>query len=62
MKRLLRSVIVNICGDFNAKVGKLSKSDIELGISDHVGKYCIGTRNPNVAKLLDFLIFNDPFC
>ena len=32
-----------LCGDFNAKIGKLSKSDIELGVSDHVGKFCIGT-------------------
>ena len=50
-----------VCGDMNAKIGKLSQSDIELGISNHVGKYCIGTRNPNGSKLLDFVIFNDLF-
>ena len=50
-----------LCGDFNAKLGKLSRSDIDLGITKYVGRYSIGTRNPNGSKLLDFLISNDLF-
>ena len=50
-----------ICGDLNSKIGKLSKSDIDLGVSNHVGKFAIGTRNENGSNLLEFLIEHDLF-
>ena len=37
-----------ICGDFNAKLGKVSLDEAsETNISDHVGRYAVGRRNSN---------------
>ena len=51
-----------ILGDFNSKLGRLSKEEIDNGVlSSHVGRYGAGQRNANGEQLLQFLIANDLF-
>ena len=33
-----------ICGDINARVGKLSKADFDTGMLNHVGKYALAVE------------------
>ena len=51
-----------ICGDFNAKLGKVSlEESIQTNIHDHVGRYAVGCRNSNGEHLLNFLMEYDLF-
>ena len=49
---------VFVAGDFNAKLGKRTLSDVENGYSENMGKYGVGRRNENGERLLNFLISN----
>ena len=44
-------VELQILGDFNSKLGKLSSSDIELGFRKYMGRYGMGVRNDNGNRL-----------
>lgn len=44
-----------VCGDFNAKLGKLNKTDKEAGLEMCMGSYGLGTRNSNGDALADFI-------
>ena len=45
-----------IMGDFNSKLGKVTLDEtVETNISDHVGRYAVGTRNSNGEHMLNFL-------
>ena len=51
-----------IMGDFNAKLGKVSLNESqETNISDHVGRYAVGTRNCNGEHMLNFLTEHNLF-
>ena len=50
-----------ILGDFNAKLGKRSDKDFDNGLSKNLGRYCVGRRNENGERLLDFLVSNSLF-
>jgi len=51
-----------VLGDLNAKLGNLSKSEVEDGIlTGHVGRYAAGNRNTHGEHLLDFMTDNDLF-
>jgi hypothetical protein len=52
---------VFVAGDFNAKLGKRTLSDVENGYSENMGKYGVGRRNENGERLLNFLISNKMF-
>jgi len=44
-----------VCGDFNAKLGKLTSIDKETGLSTFLGSYGMGERNSNGEALLNFI-------
>ena len=48
-------------GDFNSKLGKVTKKDDLNGLSQHIGMYGNGTRNRNGEELLNFIINHDLF-
>ena len=51
-----------IMGDFNSKLGRLSVQECqETNLSDHIGRYGVGTRNSNGEHMLNFLIQHDLF-
>ena len=51
-----------VLGDFNSKLGTLSKADYEEGILPrHLGSYGTGKRNENGEALLNFLLSHDLF-
>ena len=50
-----------ICGDFNARIGKLSDADLDDDVSQFVGSFGIGKRNDSGSHLLSFVINNDLF-
>ncbi|KAL5248389.1 hypothetical protein ACHWQZ_G017537 [Mnemiopsis leidyi] len=51
-----------LLGDFNSKLGRTSSLEIqETNISEHVGRYAVGTRNSNGEHMLNFLIQHDLF-
>ena len=52
---------VFVLGDFNAKLGKRTLSDVNNGYSEHMGKYGVGRRNENGEHLLNFMISNKLF-
>ena len=55
------NVELQILGDFNSKLGKLSSLDIEFGYRKYVGRYGMGVRNDNGRRLLDFLTEHNLF-
>ena len=46
-------------GDFNGKIGNITKSDRVNGLHNYVGRYSMGMRNHNGECLLDFVCLND---
>ena len=46
-------------GDFNGKIGNITKSDRVNGLHNYVGSYSMGMRNHNGECLLDFVCLND---
>ena len=51
-----------IMGDFNSKLGKNSLDELmETNISDHVGRFAVGTRNSNGEHMLNFLMEHNLF-
>ncbi|XP_078682194.1 uncharacterized protein LOC144916745 [Branchiostoma floridae x Branchiostoma belcheri] len=44
-----------VCGDFNSKLGKLSKTDHDAGLNLCIGSYGMGTRNKNGKALASFI-------
>ncbi|XP_060758794.1 craniofacial development protein 2-like [Neoarius graeffei] len=44
-----------VCGDFNAKLGKLSKTDHDAGLNLCIGLYGMGKRNDNGKALASFI-------
>ena len=52
---------VFVTGDFNAKLGKRTLSDVENGYSENMGKFGVGRRNENGECLLNLLISNKMF-
>ena len=47
-----------IMGDFNARLGKRTKSDFKNGLQTNMGRHGIGRRNENGERLLAFMITN----
>ena len=50
-----------VLGDFNARLGKISSDDIDVGYSNLMGQYGTGKRNVNGEHLLSFMGLNDLF-
>ena len=51
-----------ICGDLNAKLGNLSKAEVDDGfLTAHVGRFGAGNRNTHGEYLLEFITDNDLF-
>ena len=48
-------------GDFNAKIGKLTEEELASDVSNHVGRFGVGTRNSNGESLLNYVIENNLF-
>jgi hypothetical protein len=44
-----------VCGDFNAKMGKVCKTDKEAGLGRCMGSYGMGKRNNNGEALASFI-------
>ena len=47
--------LLYVCGDFNAKLGKLNKSDKDAGLGMCMGSYGMGKRNNNGEALASFI-------
>ena len=48
-----------VLGVFNSKLGLRSEKDVQDGLSPHLGRYGMGTRNSNGESLMNFLVNND---
>ena len=48
-----------VIGDMNSKLGKRSRDDELVGLSNYIGSHGIGTRNSNGENLLNFMISAD---
>ena len=50
-----------VCGDFNAKLGKLREADKEAGLGTCIGSYGLGKRNNNGDALAEFITVHGLF-